>query len=178
MYRMIDRAAHGVAHRLALPAGAVLNALGVLTSVSIIGRALVGLDIGLRPIRGIYDMTEIGMAIAIFAFLPLAQIQDAHARVDLFKPAFPGRVNRLLDLVFDMAMAAVAVIGTWRLYLGMQDKIAFGETTLIAQIPVWWGYAAGLVGAAGFVFVAFFCVLRAARGIVVASPERTGRVEH
>jgi len=60
-------------------------------------------------------------------------------------------------------MAVVAIVGTYRLYLGMQDKLSFGETTLIAQIPVWQGYAAGLIGAAGFVVVALFCTLRAAR---------------
>ena len=38
-----------------------------------------------------------------------------------------------------------------------------GETTLIAQIPVWQGFAAGLIGAGGFVIVAAFCVLRSAR---------------
>ena len=64
---------------------------------------------------------------------------------------------------FNAAMAGVAFVVTHRLYLGMQDKLSYGETTLIAQIPVWQGYAASLLGAMGFIIVAAFCVLRSGR---------------
>ncbi|MGB7318648.1 MAG: TRAP transporter small permease [Planktotalea sp.] len=163
MYQILSRIAEGLARALALVGGAVLVGIIALTCVSIIGRVFVPLDIGIGPIRGIYDITEIAMATAVFAFLPWAQIREAHARVDLFEPRFPLRLNRLLDLLFNIAMAFVAGFGTWRLYLGMMDKYSYGETTLIAQIPVWQGYAASLVGACGFVIVSLFCALRAAR---------------
>jgi TRAP-type C4-dicarboxylate transport system permease small subunit len=85
--------------------------------------------------------------------------------VDLFLPVIPGAMDRTLDLVFNLAMFGVALVGTWRLYLGMQDKLSYGETTLIAQIPVWQGYAASLVGGVGFILVSAYCVLRALRRI-------------
>ncbi len=163
MYQVLDRSANAVAWTLAIIGGVVLLALVVLNTISIIGRAFVPLDIGIRPIRGIYDMTEIGMAVAIFAFMPWAQLKEAHARVDLFQPVIPHRLNLLFDLLFNIAMAAVAYLIAWRLYLGMLDKQSYGETTLIAQIPVWWGFAGGLVGAVGFTVVAIFCVIRATR---------------
>lgn len=163
MYRTLHMLAEFLARVLALAGGAVLIVVTALTCISIAGRVLVPLDIGLGPIRGIYDMTEIGMAAAIFAFMPWAQLREAHARVDLFQWAIPTKMDQLLDLLFNAAMAFVAFVGTYRLYLGMQDKLSFGETTLIAQIPVWQGYAAGLVGAVGFVIVALFCTLRAGR---------------
>lgn len=163
MYRTLNTIAEALARVLALAGGAVLLAVTVLTCYSIIGRALIPLNIGLGPLRGIYDITEIGMAAAVFAFLPWAQIREAHARVDLFEWAIPRPMNRTLDLLFNVGMLLVAFFGTHRLYLGMQDKLSYGETTLIAQIPVWQGYAAGLVGAVGFVLVALFCTLRSAR---------------
>ncbi|MCR9168570.1 MULTISPECIES: TRAP transporter small permease [Marivita] len=163
MYRRLQIIVELIARVLALAGGAVLLCIIVLTCVSIIGRALVPFDIGVGPIRGIYDMTEIGMAAAIFAFLPWAQFNEAHARVDLFQPVMPKSMDRFLDLAFNLAMLVVAAVGTWRLYLGMQDKLSFGETTLIAQIPVWQGYAASLLGAVGFIMVAAFCVLRSGR---------------
>jgi len=166
MYRRLQIIVELIARVLALAGGAVLLCIIVLTCVSIIGRALVPFDIGVGPIRGIYDMTEIGMAAAIFAFLPWAHLNEAHARVDLFQPVMPKPVNLLLDLAFNLGMLVVAAVGTWRLYLGMQDKLSFGETTLIAQIPVWQGYAASLLGAVGFIIVAVFCVLRSGRRIV------------
>ncbi len=163
MYNALSKLAHSIASALAIAGGLVLLAIIALTCVSIAGRALVPLDIGIGPIRGIYDMTEIGMAAAIFAFLPSAQLREAHARVDLFQPVMPVALNRVLDLIFNVAMFAVATVGTYRLYLGMQDKLSFGETTLIAQIPVWQGYAAALIGGVGFVLIAAFCILRSVR---------------
>ncbi|SFR12665.1 TRAP transporter small permease [Poseidonocella sedimentorum] len=163
MYQGLHRAAEAIARALALAGGLVLLLIVGMTCVSIAGRALVPLDIGIGPIKGIYDMTEIAMAAAVFAFLPWAQLRDAHARVDLFQPAMPARLSLGLDLLFNIGMAVVAAVGSWRLYLGMQDRLAYGDTTLIAQIPVWQGYAASLVGAVGFVLVALFCVLRSAR---------------
>ncbi len=163
MYRSLNAFAEILARILALCGGTVLLGVTALTCVSIAGRALVPLEIGWGSIRGIYDMTEIGMAAAVFAFLPWAQLKEAHARVDLFQWAIPKKADQALDLLFNAAMALVAVVGTHRLYLGMQDKLSFGETTLIAQIPVWQGYAAAMVGAVGFVIIALFCTLRAAR---------------
>lgn len=166
MYARLNRAAEVIATVLALAGGAVLVGLIAMTCVSIAGRVFVPLDIGIGPIRGIYDMTEIGMAAAVFAFLPWTQLNEAHARVDLFRNAMPGPMNRTLDLVFDFAMLTVALVGSYRLYLGMLDKYSNGETTLIAQIPLWQGYAASLVGGAGFALVAAFCVLRSARRLI------------
>ncbi len=163
MYIRLNALAELIARVLAFAGGAVLLAITALTCVSIAGRALIPLDIGVGPIRGIYDITEIGMAAAVFAFLPWAQYSEAHARVDLFQWAIPKKLDQALDVLFNAAMTFVAAVGTYRLYLGMQDKLSFGETTLIAQIPVWQGYAAGLVGAIGFVVVAAFCTLRALR---------------
>ncbi len=163
MYRTLNTLAEAIAKALAFAGGAVLHLVIVLTCVSIVGRLFVPFDIGIGPIRGIYDITEIGMAAAVFAFLPWAQLHETHARVDLFQNAFPQPVNLLLDLLYNTAMAFVATVGTWRLYLGMQDKLSYSETTLIAQIPVWYGFAAALIGASGFVLVSFFCVLRSFR---------------
>lgn len=165
LYNFLYRISNAFAVTLAISGGLVLLGIVVLTCVSIIGRAFVPLDIGLGPIRGIYDYTEIGMAAAVFGFLPLTQLRDAHARVDLFQGIYPSFVNLVLDLLFNVAMFIAALYGTYRLYLGMLDKLSYNETTLIAQVPVWQGYALSLIGGAGFVFVSAFCILRSLRRV-------------
>ncbi|MDU8912287.1 TRAP transporter small permease [Aestuariicoccus sp. MJ-SS9] len=170
---MLNLLAERIAAALAILGGIVLLGIVVLTCISIAGRALIPLDIGLGPIRGIYDMTEIGMAAAVFAFLPWTQLREAHARVDLFQTVYPKGMNLFLDLLFNAAMFVVALVGTYRLYLGMLDKLSFGETTLIAQIPVWQGYAASLLGGVAFVLVAAFCILRSLRRLAGYSDEGT-----
>ena len=142
MYAQSQHIAQVIARTLALAGGGALIDLIVLTCLSIIGRVFVPLDIGIGPIRGIYDITEIGISAAVFAFLPLAQLRESHARVDLFQWAIPRRINQGLDLLFNLAMAFVATVGSHRL---------------------WQGYALALIGAFGFVLVAIFCVIRAAR---------------
>ena len=171
MYHLLDWITERIARYLALISGGVLLILIMLTCISIIGRTFVPLGIGIGPIRGIYDISEISMAAAVFGFLPWAQYKDSHARVDLFQFAIPQTMERILDILFNLAMTLVAVVGTWRLYLGMTDKYRFGETTLIAEIPVWIGYAAGMVGACGFVFVSAFCVIRSIRRLIVTEEE-------
>ena len=171
MYETLNRGVSFIARALALAGGVVLLVIVALTCISIIGRALLPLGIGFGSIRGIYDMTEIGVAAAIFAFLPWTQYAEAHARVDLFAPVMPPRMDRGLELLFNVAMFVVAFVGTWRLWIGMLDKKGYGQTTLIAQIPVWWGYAAGLVGGVGFVLVAAFCILRSLRRLTTGRPE-------
>jgi TRAP-type C4-dicarboxylate transport system permease small subunit len=166
MYRSLTIFTRLLAQSMALLGGGLLICVVAITFISIAGRALVPLDIGLGPIRGIYDITEIGIAAAVFAFLPWCQFVRGHAAVDLFKPAFPGRMNRILDLLLDAGMLAVAVLIAWRLYLGMLDKHSYSETTLIAQIPVWQGFALSLIGAVAFVWVAGFCVVRSLRVLI------------
>jgi TRAP-type C4-dicarboxylate transport system permease small subunit len=166
MYSALSKIARVLAQSMALIGGAILLLVIAMTFVSIIGRVLVPLDIGLGPIRGIYDITEIGIAAAIFAFLPWCQLQRGHATVDLFKPAFPNVMNRVIDVIMDAGMLTAAALIAWRLFLGMQDKLRYGETTLIAQLPVWQGYAAALVGAVVFALVAGFCVIRSLRALV------------
>ena len=166
MYRLLETASGSLARMMAWLGGAVLLILVVATCLSILGRALLPLDIGLGPILGIYDMTEIGVAAAVFAFLPWCQFNRGHASVDLLKPAFPGAMNRLLDLVIDIAMLIAAAVIAWRLGLGMLDKQSYGETTQILQYPVWQGYAFCLAGAVVFALVALFSVLRSWRALI------------
>lgn len=165
MYNLLHRIADLLARVMALLGGAVLILLTVANCVSIMGRALVPFDLGIGPVRGIYDYTEIGVAAAVFAFLPWCQLNRGHATVEIATPLYPAVMNRALDVIIDVLMLAAASVIAWRLYLGMLDKASYGETTLIAQVPLWQGFAASLVGAVGFALVAAFCAIRSVRAL-------------
>lgn len=154
-----------LARTMAILGGIVLTALIVLTCVSIIGRLLNGffhgefmervapgfarwaLDMGIGPVNGDFELVEAGVAFAIFAFIPLCQITAGHASVDIFTDRMPASVNRFLRMVTDSVFAAVLVLIAWKLFDGMMSKMGYGETTFLLQFPVWWAYAASLVGA-------------------------------
>lgn len=161
LYQMINRTIERLALSSALLGGGVLLGVIIMTCLSIIGRALN--DFGLGPIQGDFEMVEMGVGFAIFAFLPWCQFRRGHATVDLFQARMGQRMNNTIDLIADLAMLVIASLIAWRLWLGMLDKKSYSETTFILQFPVWIPYLAALIGAAVFVVVSLFCVWRSAR---------------
>lgn len=141
MFGVMDRLARG----FALLGGLVLSGLIVMTCLSVTGRTLNFL--GLGPINGDFELVEAGMAFVIFAFLPLCQLRNAHASVDIFSARLPARVQLLLRGIIEVVFAAVLVMIAWQLADGMFSKLRSGQTTFLLQFPVWWAYAFSLSGA-------------------------------
>lgn len=150
---------------MAVIGGGVLVALIVLMCLSVTGRGLntflhgdmmqgtakgladALLATGVGPILGDFEIVEAGIAFAIFAFLPLCQITQSHATVDVFTALMSERVNRVLVLISEILFFAVLALIAWRLWDGMMSKLGNGETTFLIQFPVWWGYATCMVPA-------------------------------
>tara|TARA_R100001530_G_scaffold128139_1_gene97720 strand:+ start:93 stop:731 length:639 start_codon:yes stop_codon:yes gene_type:complete len=161
----------------AILGGFVLSALILLIVVSVAGRGLntlmheliaagflIGLarsllEAGVGPVTGDFELVEAGVAFAIFAFLPLAQITGAHARVDVLSSRLPPAFNRTLDLAWDLLFAVVLVVIAWRLWGGMLGKMRYNETTMLLQFPVWWAYAVSLIGACVAAIVAAYVAI-------------------
>jgi hypothetical protein len=110
---MLDRFFHRVAIGMALAGGIVLCAVIVMVGLSVLGRASSDLahglrdslpfaqaliDLGLGAIRGDFELVEAALGFVIFAFMPLASLQRAHARVDLLTPYLPRRIKVVSDL--------------------------------------------------------------------------------
>lgn len=138
--------------------GAALIIVLTLTVVSIVGRGMIFL--GLGPIPGDFELVEAGTAFAVLAFMPLCQFHRGHVTVDLFLSRLGRRPNAMIDVVANLLMTIASAILTWRLYDGMLDKRSYSETSFILQFPIWWGYAACLIGAAVFTLVCAYTVLR------------------
>lgn len=155
-----------LARALAIVGGSVLVALILLTCASIAGRLLNGLfhsdmvesalpglsarmlALGIGPINGDFEVTEAGIAFAIFCFLPLCQITAGHASVDILTNGFSAAANRVLRAVIETVFAGVLILIAWRLMDGMLSKRAYGETTFLLQFPIWWAYALSFSAAA------------------------------
>jgi TRAP-type C4-dicarboxylate transport system permease small subunit len=150
---------------MAWAGGAALLALIVMSCVSIVGRAGFTAGLPVRPVKGDTEWVEFGTGFAVFAFLPWCTLTRGHASVDLLQPLFGRLGNRVIDLLADLAMLALAALLAWRMWFGLLDKRGYHEVTFILQAAVWKGYAAAMVGAVVFVLVAAFCVLRSARAL-------------
>jgi TRAP-type C4-dicarboxylate transport system permease small subunit len=166
----IDRLVERLAYWTAMAGGAVLIAVLVLTVVSIVGRSLI--FAGLGPIPGDFELVEAGTAFAVLAFLPLCQFHRGHVTVDLFLSRAGRRPNAAIDVAANLLMTAAAAVITWRLYDGMLDKRSYGETTFILQFPIWWSYAASLLGAVVFTLVCAYTVGRSLHEVRASRGER------
>lgn len=155
---MIERLIHRAALGLALAGGVALLGMTLLTVVSVTGRGLIA--VGLGPVPGDYELVEMMAAFAIFSFLPWCQLQRGHVTVDLFLAPLGRMVNLAADLIGNLLLTAAAGVIAWRLWFGLQDRLAFGETSFILGIPLWIGYVLAAAGAALFVVVSLYTALR------------------
>ncbi len=161
----------GLARWMALLGGLVLCLLVALVCISIVGREINGMahggylgaagdwlvGRGVGPITGDYELIEAGIAFAIFAFLPLTQLTGSHATVDIFTSGLGPSANNKIAGFWSVVMALIIILITWRLFVGMQDKMRYGETTFLIQFPVWWAYAASFVAALTASIVSVYC---------------------
>jgi len=122
--RRVGKVLEKLSRWLAYGGGAVLVALALMTVASIIGRAL--LPLGLRPIKGDFELVEAGCAMAIFAFLPWCQLKRGHVTVDIFIQSLPLRAQAFLGFVGDLLLALAAYVILWRLWLGFGEKFPYG----------------------------------------------------
>ena len=176
MLDRIDRLMRSLAALLAILGGLALIAVVLATVASVSGRAL--LWAGLGPIRGDFELVELGTGFAVFAFLPWVQINRQHASVEILTMHMGNTANRVIDSLSDLLMLAIAVLLTWKHWDGTLDKFAYGETTFIIQYPIWWAYASGLVGAVGFVLVSLWCVFLSVRALLTGQNLTHGEAAH
>lgn len=171
MLKLVER----IARSMAVIGGLVLTVLVILTCISVIGRGLntlghsdvfVALSEGLAdtlistgvgPVTGDFELVEAGVAFAIFSFLPICQLYSSHATVDVFTNSLPRRANRVIATFWETVLTAVILLITFRLFAGMQSKMAYGETTFLLQFPVWWAYALSFGAAVVASIIGLYC---------------------
>ncbi len=161
----VGRIVRKITAAIALLGGLLLLALVVMTVVSITGRALVGtFDIfpfsEFGPVPGDFELVSAGCAVAACAFMPWCQLNRGHVTVDVFLTAMSGRTKAVLTLVGNILMTGAVVLIAWRMHLGLVDKLSYNETTMILQMPVWYGYAGATVGLWIFAVTSAYTVWR------------------
>ena len=172
---------------MAYSGGAILVAIALTTVVSIIGRALSGL--GLSPVKGDYEIVEMGCAIAVFAFMPWCQLKRGHVTVDIFIAKLSDRKQAILGFIGDVFLTGAAFIILWRLWLGFGEKFPFGsegfrsllgmgskpffaESTYELEVPLWIPFGLCMIGAAFFLIVASYTVWRSLNWVLDGKEER------
>ena len=145
---------------LALMGGVLLLVATFITVFSVAGRALVPL--GLGPVPGDVELVEMSVGVAIFAFLPYCQLARGHVTVDILVGALGASAVRTTTCVGDLLLAGVTLLLAWRLWAGLEDRLAYGDTTFILRLPVWLFYAPALVCLCVAALVTLYTLARSA----------------
>ena len=127
----------------ALCGGAVLCAIVLMNVYSTVASALFG-----RPFPGDFEMTEVGIAVAVFAFLPYCQITGANVTADIFTAGASARTVAVLRIAASIVAFGFSALLVWRMWAGMLDQKAYGYTTAILQFPHWIAFIPVLISLA------------------------------
>jgi TRAP-type C4-dicarboxylate transport system permease small subunit len=125
------------AEAFAFAGGAVLVAMIGMSAASIVGRSVFG-----APVRGDFELVQLGCAIGISAFLPWCQMRRGNIIVDFFTAGLPARAQAALDAVGALLLGLVMALVAWRATEGAMTVWASGERGMISRVPQWIGYAA------------------------------------
>ena len=157
-YTFMKNLVSKVARFSAVLGGLVLTLLALIMTISITGGAIAKLghadwfiakaprlatwiqESGIRTIHGMYELIKFGIAFVIFAFLPIASLERAHAVVDVFTDFLPATINQLLITFWDIIFLMILVLITWRLYGGMERLYDRNVVSQMLKIPEWWGF--------------------------------------
>ncbi|MCH8105366.1 MAG: TRAP transporter small permease [Proteobacteria bacterium] len=123
----------------ALLGGLLLLAVVLMTTYSTLAGFLIS-----KPFPGDFELTQMGVAVAAFAFLPYCQLTFSNVSADIFtaraSPATVRNLNRLGSLIAVLFSAFLI----WRMYAGMLDYQIYREVTTILQIPLWYAFVPAL----------------------------------
>jgi len=167
---VVGRAVFWLARSIAILGGVVLSAVVIIVVASVVGRALI--PFGLSAVPGDFEIVQYGVLFAIFCALPLTQYLRGHADVSVLVDHFPVRAVAIIEFVMDLLMLLATVFILWRFGIGMLDKYGNREVTFILHMPVWWTYAAAMLGAVTMVIVSAYCVVRSFVNATSRHPEK------
>jgi TRAP-type C4-dicarboxylate transport system permease small subunit len=162
--------AHEAASRIAV-ALAVLGATLLLAAAAIVAYSVLLRIVAGGQVTGDFEVIGLASGIAILLFLPYCQARRAHVTVDVFTGWLPPPVLRSIEALWSAALAVAAAVLAWRLSAGLEEAWRRDDVTMLAHLPLYAAYAAGVIGVGGTSIFALLDLLAA----LAQSPRRNGR---
>ena len=150
-------AAQWVITAWALLGGALLLGIVLVNVYTVLG-GIFG-----KPFPGDFEITEIGVAVAAFAFLPYCQLMRANVTADIFTMRAPPRLISVFQLLASLTALIFAVILLWRMFAGMLSQREYEYTTAILSFPIWWGFIPVVISLALLCLAAFITLIEDGR---------------
>lgn len=129
----------------------VLFTMMILTVVDVVGRYFLN-----SPVPGSAEATELLLAVAVFAGIPIAALRGEHIRIDILEHFFGERVRAVQALIGGMLAALVMALVAWRLWLRAQELAGYDERSSHLGFPMAW--LAGFLAFSALLAVVGFAV--------------------
>mgnify|MGYP000030759218 FL=1 len=130
-FRLLTQLGEKLISVWALVGGLILLSVVSLNIGSIIGGIL------LIHVPGDFELTQIGVAVAVFCFLPYCQLHNHNVTADIFTFWANNKTILLLRIGGAVIALLFSILLLWRMTDGMLDQKKYDYTTAILQIPVW-----------------------------------------
>ncbi|MFK7859551.1 MAG: TRAP transporter small permease [Granulosicoccus sp.] len=148
------RALHSLISGWAIAGGLLLLAVVCVNVFSVLGSAFFG-----KPFPGDFELTEVGVCVAVFCFLPYCQLTRSNVSADLFSAGASRRTLAVFSFCGSLAALLFSSLLLWRMYAGMLDQKAYEYTTAILQFPHWMAFVPILVSLALLVLASFMTMI-------------------
>jgi TRAP-type C4-dicarboxylate transport system permease small subunit len=116
---------------LGIAASALLFGMMVLTFFDVVGRYLLN-----RPIRGAFEITELGLLVLIFAGLPLVSHADEHVTMDFIDRILPERLAGAWIRAVHAICAAIMFFLAWQVWIKANTIASYSDTTDVLRIAI------------------------------------------
>ncbi len=112
-------------------AASVLMLLMIITFIDVLGRYLFS-----APLPGAFELTEIMMAMLIFAGLPLVSRTNQHVTVNLIVGILSPIILHFQRLITQAIMAVVLAVMAWRMWIKAEEMLEQGDETAYLLLPI------------------------------------------
>jgi TRAP-type C4-dicarboxylate transport system permease small subunit len=157
--RSIAAAVRKVIELWALAGGLLLLAVVLLNAASLTGNIFLN-----QPVPGDFEIVEMGVAVAVFSFLPYCQLTGANVSADIFTSWAGPRLISFLTMIASLVAFGFAILLLWRMSAGLGDYRLYGEVTTIYQIPIWFAFVPILASLFLLILASLLTFLDALRG--------------
>ena len=103
----------------------------VLTFFDVVGRYLLN-----KPIRGAFEITELGLLVLIFAGLPLVSHADEHVTMDFINRILPERLARAWIRAVHLICAAIMFFLAWQVWIKANRIASYSDTTDVLRVTI------------------------------------------
>lgn len=115
----------------------VLILLMFLTVGDVVGRYLVGIVPGFRPIPGAFELTEFMLAIAVLTAIGYTQVKGEHISIDIFISKFSTRVQAIIDSSTNLLSLVIFALVTWQTIKYAQLLYESHDVSGVLRLPVY-----------------------------------------